>query len=274
MTISQETFLLLGGFVIVAVAARRLAKQFLRVRLPLITGLLFVGILSGPFIFKLIPHDAKNHLSFINDVSLAFIAFAASAELYLKELRSRLNSIKWVTFGQLVVTFLLSSIVIFFLSDMVPLMRDMSHGARLAVSALFGTIFVARSPASAIAVINEMRAKGPFTQTVIGVTVLKDFLVIILFAIVFAIAAAAVKGVEFNLWFLLILLLELLASFLLGLLLAELLKLILSIRTRKLVKTACILTSGFATYLLPGKGVFDRTAFDLYYRQLRDHQLQ
>ena len=32
-------------------------------------------------------------------------------------------------------------------------------------------------------VYDEMRAKGPFTQTVIGVTILIDFLVIILFSI-------------------------------------------------------------------------------------------
>ena len=40
---------------------------------------------------------------------------------------------------------------------------------------------VARSPASAIAVIKEMRAKGPFTSTLLGVTVLCDVAVLLAF---------------------------------------------------------------------------------------------
>ena len=46
------------------------------------------------------------------------------------------------------------------------------------VVALFsGVIAVARSPASALAVIRETRAGGPFTQTVLGVTMVSDVLV-------------------------------------------------------------------------------------------------
>ena len=46
-------------------------------------------------------------------------------------------------------------------------MAEMSSSHKIAVAVLFATIFVARSPSSAIAVINEMRANGPFTKTVI-----------------------------------------------------------------------------------------------------------
>jgi hypothetical protein len=51
------------------------------------------------------------------------------------------------------------------------------------VVALFsGTIAIARSPASAIAVIKELRADGTFTQTVLGVTMVSDVVVILLFS--------------------------------------------------------------------------------------------
>ena len=172
---------MLGGFIIVAVAARNLAGFFTRFKLPLITGLLIIGILCGPFVFGLIPSESREKLNFINEISLALIAFAASAELYLRELRSRLNSIKWITFGQLIITFLVSAISVYFLLDYIPFTKDLHANSKAAISFLTGTVFVARSPASAIAIINEMRARGPFTQTVLGVTVLKDFLVIILF---------------------------------------------------------------------------------------------
>ena len=46
-------------------------------------------------------------------------------------------------------------------------------------SLLAGTILAARSPSSAIAIINEMRARGPFVKGVLGVTLVKDVLIVV-----------------------------------------------------------------------------------------------
>ena len=250
MTAYKEIALLLAGFMVVAIASSQIAKVFQKIRLPLVTGLLITGIISGPFVLGLVPKKLSTNLNFLNEFSLAFIAFAAGAELYLKELRSRLKSIKWMTFGQFVVTFILSSIAVYFLADRVPFMQGMSKEVKLAVAILTGTIFVARSPSSAIAVINEMRAKGPFTQTVMGVTVVKDVLVIILFAVCFAVSDALVTGVQFDIRFLLILLFELALSFGIGILLGKLLQFILSFRLYYPIKTGAIVVSGYSAYLL------------------------
>jgi Kef-type K+ transport system membrane component KefB len=169
--------LILTGFAIVGAASGTIAKVFQRIKLPLITGFLVVGIIAGPYVVGLIPKKSVHDLYFINHISLTFIAFAAGSELYLKDMRSRFKSIAWMTFGQLVVTFLASSIIIFYLADYIHFMATMSSAGKLAVAMLIATIFVARSPASAIAIINELRARGPFTQTAIGVTVVKDVLV-------------------------------------------------------------------------------------------------
>lgn len=246
----SETLMLLGGFAIIAVAANQIAGFFQKIRLPFITGLLVIGLFSGPFIFKLLPKGSGTNLQFINDISLAFIAFAAAAELYVKELRSRFKSIKWMTFGQLFVTFVFSSIAIYFLAGQINFMRDMNSASKIAVSILMATIFVARSPASAIAVINEMRAKGPFVQTAMGVTVVKDFLVILLFAVCLSVSKALVGGEPFSLFFLLILIGELLASFGLGYLVGQLLIQVLKIRINQHFKTAIILAIGYGVYAL------------------------
>ena len=119
------------------------------------------------------------------ELALAFIAFAVGSELYLNELRSRMTSIIYMIITQVVVTFLLVSLAMFFLLDWVPFASEIRLGARISISMLAGTIAIARSPASAIAIINELRARGPFTQTALGVTVVKDFGVIVLFAIIF-----------------------------------------------------------------------------------------
>jgi Trk K+ transport system NAD-binding subunit/Kef-type K+ transport system membrane component KefB len=240
--------LLIVGFAIVAVASSHISKLFQRIHLPIITGLLFIGILSGPYLINLIPHQSIPKLSFINDVALSFIAFAAGAELYLNELRNRFNSIKWITFGQILSTFLLSAIAVFALADIIPYMNALSMLEKVSISLLTGAVFVARSPASAIAIINELRAKGPFTQTVLGVTVIKDFLVIILFGVTINISETLIKGEEFNIVAVFLILAELLLSAGLGFLLHYILSLILKLKVEKRYKTFLVLFSGYLVY--------------------------
>lgn len=248
---NKDLIILVAGFFIVAISAHQIAKKFQRVQLPLITGLIFTGIIAGPYVLGLVPVNAKDNLQFINEIALAFIAFAAGAELYLRELRSRFKSIKWNTFGQLVVTFVAGSTLVYFLSEYIPYMSGMSGNGKIAVSTITAAIFVARSPASAIAVINELRAKGPFVQTVMGVTVVKDFLVIVLFSICMALSESLISGEDFNFLSVPLILLDLALSFLIGFYVyGWLLKLALSFKIDRRAKTALILLIGYTSYLL------------------------
>lgn len=244
------TIIAILGFGVVSLAAAQIAGYFRKIKLPLITGLLISGIVTGPFVLNLIPEVSLPSLNFVNDIALAYIAFAASAELYLREMRSRIDSIKWMSISQLFVTFFISGIAVFFLAEFIPFMQSMTAVEILGVSSLFAVIFVARSPASAIAVVNEMRAKGPFVQTAIGVTVLKDVFVIILFSFCLEIAVSIFKATTVNLAFAGILLLELIASLILGYLVGLLLVVILKTNWKQIIKSILIFTTGYASYLL------------------------
>ncbi|NOQ91557.1 MAG: potassium transporter TrkA [Flavobacteriaceae bacterium] len=237
------------GFLIVAIAANQIAKIFQKIKFPLITGFIITGIIAGSSFLNFITPSAVKNLNFLNEIALSIIAFSAGAELYLDDLRSRLKSIKWMTIGQLVITFVLSSVVIYFIADKIPFMAEMNTASKIAVSILFGTIFVARSPSSAIAVINEMRANGPFTKTVMGVTVVKDVLVIILFAISFSVAKALVNGEDMDISFLFILTLELIVSFALGYLVGKILEIPFLLKTNSKIKGVLIILIGYSVYL-------------------------
>ena len=245
----RSILIFLVGFVIVAIAANQIAKVFQKIKFPLITGLIITGIIAGSSVLNFIPNDAIDKLHFLNEIALAIIAFSAGSELFLNDLRSRIQSIKWMTIGQLIITFVASSIVIYFVADSIPFMADLSAKSKIAISILFGTIFVARSPSSAIAVINEMRANGPFTKTVMGVTVVKDVLVIILFAICFSIAKAFINGDEIGVLFLVILLLELISSFGFGYLLGKLLQVPFNYKIPHSLKAFLIVTIGYGVYI-------------------------
>ena len=245
----KQIFIYILGFIWILFASDYFAKFFKKIKLPLITGFLVTGIISGPHFLNLIEQEALDNLGFVNDIALSFIAFAAGAELYLKEIRSRIKSILWNTFGQLFVTIIIASLSVYFLADYIPFMQEMTYGSKFAVAILAATIFVARSPSSAIAVISELRAKGPFTQTAMGVTVIMDVLVVALFAICFSIAVTIVSGVDFHISILGILMLELLLAFILGFVLGKLISGILSLPFTVSIKTILILLIGFGTFL-------------------------
>ena len=244
-----DFIIILVGFVIVAIAGNQIAKVFQKIKFPLITGLIITGILAGSSFLNFIPAKSLPKLNFLNDLALAIIAFSAGAEFYLKELRSRINSIKWMTLSQLFITVIFSAWLIFELSSYIPLMKDQPNNIKIIIALLFGVIFVARSPSSAIAVINEMRANGPFTKTSMGVTVVKDVLVIILFAVCLSIAKTVIKSENLDFYFLFFLILDLLLSFLFGIIIGLVLKVPLSLKINKTVKAIIVLFIGYGVYV-------------------------
>ncbi|MCD4674911.1 MAG: cation:proton antiporter [Desulfobacula sp.] len=101
-------------FVIIAAASKQIGNTLVKTGLPLISGFLLTGIIAGPYVLDLIPVEATLNLGFVDEISLGFIAFAAGSELYLKELKTRLKTIAWVTTGLVVCTFSLTGPTIFF----------------------------------------------------------------------------------------------------------------------------------------------------------------
>ncbi len=238
------------SFGVIALSSQQIGRFLNRYRLPLITGFLLTGVLTGPFLLNLISEDALAHLHFVDDASLAFIAFAAGSELYVKEMRDRVSSITWVTVGLVVVTFSLGSLAVFFLADFIPFMQGMDGAGRLAVAMLAGTILVARSPSSAIAIINEVRARGPFTQTALGVTVVMDVVVIVLFAGAIAVAGGLLTHLSFDLGFVGLLAAELLISLTLGYLVSILLTGVMAQHLESWIKSGLILLLGYGVFVL------------------------
>ena len=213
-----------------AVASGRIAGVFAKLKLPQITGFLLIGLISGPEVLGLIDAEALPKLNFLNDIALAFIAFAVGSELFIKNLRSRMKSIISMIISQSIILFLLVSLTTYLISDLIPFLEGLTLAAKIAISILTGTIAIATSPAASIAIIDELRARGPFTQTSIGVIVVKDFVVIILFSVVFTLSKSLIQEAEFSLLFIVQVLAELVLAFGLGFIVWYLIRLILSIK--------------------------------------------
>ncbi|MFH2092104.1 MAG: PTS sugar transporter subunit IIA [Pseudomonadota bacterium] len=236
-------------FAMIAIASKQIGTSLVKTGLPLISGFLLTGIFAGPHVLDLITLEATLNLRFVDEIALGFIAFAAGGELYLKELKTRFKSIAWVTAGLVISTFALTSLTFFFISRYIPFMETMPMTARGAVSIIAGAILVARSPSSAIAIVNELRAKGPFTQTVLGVTIIMDVMVIVLFAVNSSIADALLSGFNFDLSFILLLASEISISVLIGFIVSKIILIILQLPIQKTVKTGLILLTGYLVFV-------------------------
>lgn len=243
----------LASFLFIALAAFQIGRLATRFHLPLITGYLVAGILAGPFIFQFIQSLNVEALRFLDETALAFIAFAAGSEMALDELRGRYRSIGWNTLTQIVAVYLVCGVAMLLLADHIPFMRDLSPAGRMAAALLGGTILAARSPSSAIAIINEMRARGPFTKTVLGVTLVKDVLIVVLFALSTSIAATMLTGRSFNVGFVLLVSFEVLASIGLGIGVAQVMGLILRNHWEDWLKIPLLLIIGYLVFFFAGE---------------------
>lgn len=248
MSLSTDLIPILLAFGFIALASRRIGQLAGRIRLPLISGYLLAGVLAGPYLLGLIPEGVPQRLRFLDEIALATIGFAAGSELYLNELRSRLRSIAWITGGLTLATFVGGSLAVLLLANRLPFMQELSVTARLAIAIMAGAILVARSPSSAIAIVNELRAKGPYTQTALGVTVVMDVVVIVLFSINASVADAILTELQLDLTFAALLLLELLLASVLGILLWKTLQAVLVLPVSLLLRASMVVLCGYGAF--------------------------
>ena len=244
----MDTVILLASFGLLAVASERIGVAFRRFGLPTITGYLFAGAIAGSFALDLIPSSASEQLRFVDEISLAVIAFVAGSELYLKEIKPRLRPILGIASGIIAVTYVVLAVGVFLLTGLISFTSDLGDGARLATALLGAAVLLALSPPSTIAVIKELSARGRFTRTVLGVTVTMDVAIIVLFATITSVASPLLTDTSLKLSFLPLLLLDLAVAVALGYAAGQILRVVLDTSLPAAAKGALILVTGFAIY--------------------------
>lgn len=173
-----------------------------RLALPRITGCIFIGCLISPSLPELLPHlnlptligpEQASSLKLINELAIGLIALMAGAEIRVAWLRARLGAILGITSLEvLIVPAAIAGVILigghFPGLPEFPFLRDgVAAGVPAwAIAALAGTIIVANSPMVVVSVLKETGGKGPLSHTVMGVSVVMDAVVILLFTLVVA----------------------------------------------------------------------------------------
>jgi Kef-type K+ transport system membrane component KefB len=180
-----EAFLL-GFLLLASYLAGHVSRM---VELPRITGYLLLGILVGPWLLGFLPRDAVVDFRLINGGALSLIALAAGGEMSLGAVRRRALAIGVIILAQVVLVCGATVAAVYWGRHLLPFLRSAPPAVALAVGLVLGLVAVANSPATTIAVITEERARGVLSETVLGITVVKDVVVLVLAALFIPVAA-------------------------------------------------------------------------------------
>ncbi len=246
MTFARE----LAVFAVICLASYLIGNAFKRVRLPSITGYLLAGALAGPFVLEMLPQSATTDLRFVDEISLAVIAMVAGSELLLRELAPRKRAIGATVGGILIFGYFVLATAIYLLAPFISFTADFESGPRLALALLGAAVLLALSPPSAIAVIKEVQARGRFTRTVLGVTVLMDVVIIVLFALITSLATPLLESANLDISFIGVVLVDLTSALTIGLATGFIISWLLGRPLPAWLKAVGVLALGFGVYEL------------------------
>jgi Kef-type K+ transport system membrane component KefB len=182
---------LLGLLLLVSYVTGKLAAD---IGLPRITGYIVAGLIIGPSGVGVVTDADVASFTLIDQVAIALIAFSAGSELKLREVREAGRVIGAILVSEMAIVFVAVAGIVLLLKPFFPLIADQGWTEAVIIAAVFGSIAIANSPSVAVAVINDTRSRGPVSSTILGVTVLKDVAVIILFAAMLSVARSLLAG--------------------------------------------------------------------------------
>jgi len=187
----STTLLIFGFLVLAAYTSGELATL---VRLPKITGYLLAGLLFGPAVMGIVSSESVIELEAVSRLAVAIIAFMAGAELRWGELKERARTILTLLTSEMILSFLGIMFVLWSLRAHVPFLGGVSDLQALALSALFASVTIVHSPAVTMALLTETRAQGPVARTTLGVVLVADVVVVLVFSGILTLARSVVPA--------------------------------------------------------------------------------
>ena len=163
----------LGALLLLGLAGDLLSHKL---PLPRVTLLVLFGVLCGPAGFGLLPVDAEAMYPLISNIALLMVGFLLGGKLSRETLRETGRHVMWISAFEVVGT---AACVLFGL---------LALGVAPVLAMILAGIAPASAPAAVKNVVDELRARGKFTDTLLGVVAIDDAWGLIVFSILLAIA--------------------------------------------------------------------------------------
>jgi len=171
------------------------AKIFNRLGFPKLTGYLFSGVISGPFVLGLVTKDMGHSLDVVKDTATAIIALEAGSELKLAKIKPVMKTLRAMTVFAVIGAMFAIGGTLFLMRPLLPgIFNGFDTTQSLAICGAIGVALSAQSPAVVMALLAEMRAEGPLSSVVLASVVVADLTVITVFSIALALTGAVIGG--------------------------------------------------------------------------------
>lgn len=144
--------------------------------LPRVTFLLIFGFLIGPSALDLCPSVSKAWFPIVTNMALVMVGFLLGEKLTVKAFREHGKIVLFVSLAVVVATVV---VVLFGL---------LVIGVPLAVALILAGVAPATDPAATTDVVNESKAKGKFSETLLGVVAVDDAWGLVAFSIMLSLA--------------------------------------------------------------------------------------
>lgn len=159
-----------------------------RIGVPRVVGYLLLGLVIGPELLGIIPLEFVKHSHLIIDISLSIIAVLVGATLKFSSLDGHGKEVIYITFYQAFGTFIVVSVGFIMMGGLFPF-ESMQV---VLISLLLAGIATATAPATPLAIVHELHAKGIFTSTFLAIVALDDVISLMIFTIALTIGTSLV----------------------------------------------------------------------------------
>jgi Kef-type K+ transport system membrane component KefB len=147
-----------------------LSGKFLNyLRIPAVVGYVLTGVILGTSVIGWLTPAHLNSLGLINELALGFIAFTIGAELEWNAIKRLGASIISISIAEATGAFALVTLSMYLMTG------------KLYFALILGAVASATAPAATMMVLQETKAKGVLTSTLIAVVAIDDALALILY---------------------------------------------------------------------------------------------
>lgn len=177
----MDILLLVGLALVLGFAGGKISNKL---KFPAVVGYIIMGVILGSSVLGVFKPDVLDRMGIITDFALGLIAFIIGNELRLGVLRRMGKVIITILFMECMATWILITLVTYLLTR------------NFALSLILGAVGVATAPAGTVVVLQEYKAKGPLTKTLLALVGLDDGLAIIIYGFAAALAKLLISGGE------------------------------------------------------------------------------
>jgi Kef-type K+ transport system membrane component KefB len=187
--VDPRTLAAIGFVIIASFSIGGIVAEF---SLPKIIGYIVTGIVLGPAISDMLSVRVVREMQVFNTLALGLIALGAGLELDLRAIARVWKTLFSTVLFKVPLLLVLMGGTFLAIHFFHPLL-EISNQQAFALALILSVLGIGTSPAIALAVVRETKAKGRLTDILLAIVVVKDLVVVVMLAIAIGIAGVLLE---------------------------------------------------------------------------------